>query len=72
MLAYALLGVFVLPISVLSAVLEVDVWRFYLETLLYLLGEVLLLAVVLGVYVELSFQVTPSEDRPVPATAGVD
>ena len=68
-LAYALLGVFVLPISVLSAVFEVDVWRFYLEHQLYLLGEVLLLGLVLHEYVKLSFQVTPSEDRQVPATA---
>ena len=70
-LAYALLGAVVLPISVLSAVFEVDFWRFYLEHQLYLLGEVLLLALVLREYVELSFQVTPSEDKSVPATAGV-
>ena len=69
--AYALLGAFVLPISVLSAVFEVDFWRFYLGHQLYLFGEVLLLALVLREYVELSFQVTPPEDKPVPATAGV-
>ena len=70
-LAYALLGAFVLPISVLSAAFEVDFWRFYLDHQLYLFGEILLLALVLREYVELSFQVTPSEDKSVPATAGV-
>ena len=69
-LAYAFLGAFVLPISVLSAAFEVDFWRFYLDHQLYLFGEILLLGLVLREYVQLSFQVTPPEDKPTPAAAG--
>ena len=69
-LAYALLGAFVLPISVLSAAFEVDFWRFYLDHQLYLFGEILLLGLVLREYVQLSCQVTPPEDKPTPAAAG--
>ncbi len=57
-LAYALLSAFVLPISVLSAVFEVDVWQFYLSHQFYLVGELLLLALVLREYVAPSFKVT--------------
>ena len=57
-LAYVLLSAFVLPVSVLSAVFEVDVWQFYLSHQFYLVGELLLLALVLREYVAPSFKVT--------------
>ena len=57
-LAYVLLSAFVLPVSVLSAVFEVDVWQFYLGHQFYLFGELLLLALVLREYVALSVKVT--------------
>ena len=57
-LAYVLLSAFVLPVSALSAVFGVDFWQFYLSYQFYLVGELLLLALVLREYVAPSFKVT--------------
>ena len=50
---YCLLGAFVVPPTILSNTLEVDFWHRYMQSGIYLFGELLLLGLLLWEYVKL-------------------
>jgi hypothetical protein len=52
--AYLLLGAFVLPVSVLSQLLDTDYWRLYMRYNTYFFGQALLLILIVWEYARLS------------------
>ena len=57
--AYCLLSAFLIPLSLGSSVLGIDVWRFYVEHAVYLYGEIILVALVLWEYTAIGLREAP-------------
>lgn len=57
--AYCVLSAFLIPLSLGSSVLGIDVWRFYVEHVVYLYGEIILVALVLWEYTAISLREAP-------------
>jgi glycosyl transferase family 87 len=55
-MSYCLLAGFLLPVSATSRLLGVDFWRFYIEHVIYLYGELILIALLLYEYVALGLR----------------
>ena len=60
-LAYLLLTVFLLPLSLMTRLYGVNFWRFYLEHVLYFYGEAILIALLLWEYIAIG---APRRDPP--------
>jgi hypothetical protein len=59
--AYALLGAFVIPPSLLSEVLGADFWRIYMRSGLYFFGEAALIGLLLWEYLRLGTSRVPTD-----------
>ena len=57
--AYCLLSVFLIPLTLGSSVLGIDLWRFYVEHAIYLYGEIILVALVLWEYTAIGLRESP-------------
>jgi hypothetical protein len=54
--AYGFLAVFLIPLSLGSTLLHIDLWRFYMDHTVYLCGEVILAGLVLWEYTAMSLR----------------
>jgi len=57
--AYCLLSVFLIPLSLGSSLLGIDLWRFYVEHAVYLYGEIILVTLVLWEYTAIGLRESP-------------